>query len=147
MPEVLKALFSKRLWDGSIVVSLKKNIACLEWLVGLLCSSVISSHITVPSECHECLQNAHDQKLVQQRLTLGEICRISQTCVALGMSAQLVDSTYYIIKKGNCLFLEVELPFFLCFTWNATLKRGLFWLVINFGFQHIQLNKFVGSSS
>ena len=79
-------LFSKRVWDGSVVVSLKKNIACLEW-AGLRCSSVISSCITVSSECRECTQNAHDQKLVQQRLTLGEICRISQTCAAVGMSA------------------------------------------------------------
>lgn len=54
---------------------------------------------TVPSERRECPQNAHDQKLVQQRLTLGEICRISQTCVAVGMSAQLVDSTYKFMRK------------------------------------------------
>lgn len=53
------------------------------------------------------------QTVVTERLTSGEVCTIYQTCVAMGMSAVLVDSAYFFLrKKVNYLLLEVDLPFF-----------------------------------
>lgn len=36
-----------------------------------------------------------------ERLTSGEVCRISQTCVAMGMSVLSVDSAYCFYKESQ----------------------------------------------
>lgn len=50
-----------------------------------------------------------------ERLTSGEVCRISQTCVAMGMSVLSVDSAYCFYKESQPFVSRAGIAFFSLF--------------------------------